>query len=69
MLQQQWSNKEINEWLLAIQEGNEAFQEAKGFEILEPFDQEEVEINPVQQSTLLSLLAQARFQRIGQTID
>ncbi|MFC0471842.1 AAA family ATPase [Halalkalibacter kiskunsagensis] len=67
MLQESWTNEKIEQWLADVNQGNEAFQEGKAWEILEQFEgKEELEkATLLNKSKLLSMLAHARYNRIG----
>ncbi len=66
MLQKQWSVNGIKEWLVAVEQGDEPFEEAKAWEILEMLKQSENDkLSLQEQSQLRSMLAYSRFERVG----
>lgn len=66
MMLQQWSNEDIRQWLHAIEQGDEPFQEAKAWELLEATRRNgQEELSSQQHAQLLAMLAHARFERIG----
>ncbi|KHF40483.1 AAA family ATPase [Halalkalibacter okhensis] len=71
MLQDRWTNEQIEIWLERMEQGKEAFHEGKAWEILEQFDLadgEEDERTKQYRSKLLSLLAHTRYKR-GKKVD
>ncbi|WP_332694622.1 AAA family ATPase [Halalkalibacter lacteus] len=67
MIQESWKNEKIEQWLSKVKQGNEPFQEGKAWEILEQLeDKEELEKETLlYKSKLLSMLAHARYKRVG----
>ena len=66
MLQERWSLERVQQWLSAVEKGEELFQETKAWEILEAFGkQTDEELTSTTSAKLYSLLAKARYERMG----
>ncbi|NEU29210.1 AAA family ATPase [bacterium LRH843] len=67
-MQKQTYMREVKQWLEAVDQGAETFQETRGWEILKLVQNEPLlsqELSPVEFGQIYAGLAYARFQRIG----
>ncbi|WP_227936071.1 AAA family ATPase [Alkalihalobacillus deserti] len=67
MLQETWTVEKIELWLQRVSSGEERFQEGKAWELLELLEESDDANKRVvpNKSVLLSMLAKARFERVG----